>query len=167
MEGTRPALTRRSSLWFPQADRTAIRCGRKKLRYGLVLDRMARCRRDFRQRRQNESPLSHARMRNFEVWRADDARAAQQNIEINHSRSAAHQTAAADFIFDLVNRAQKLARHQIRLRLDCAIQKPILRLEVHWFSQINRRPARHTDAVRLQGSNSRREMLRAVADIRP
>src|SRR5579864_7179306 len=96
-------LQRRSSLGFPESDRARIRSLREQLRYGLVLDGMAGRGRDFRQRHQNKSPLSHARMRNFEFRRADDARSAEQNVEIDHAWAAAHQTVAADFIFDLAN----------------------------------------------------------------
>src|SRR5579864_5867664 len=94
-------LQRRSSLGFPESDRARIRGGREQLRYGLVLDGMAGRERDFRQRHQNKPPLSHARMRNFKLRRADDARSAKQNIEVDHARTAAHQTPPPDFALNL------------------------------------------------------------------
>lgn len=138
---------------------------REELLDALVFDRMAQGGSDFRERHQNEAPLIHPRMRNFELLSANDTGAIKQYIQIDDARASAHGVLAAEFIFDFLEGSQQLARHQIGFNFQDTVQKPGLGGDVDRFGRINRGLPYDANASRTEGLNGRGDLLFTVTNI--
>lgn len=88
---------------------------------------------DLKQRNQDEAPLRHSRMRDIQFRRVDHAGAQHKNVNVDGARAACDHSSAAEFVFDVLDRVQQLARHQIGFGLDGAIQEPTLGAQTDWL----------------------------------
>ena len=122
--------------------------------------------RELGQRHQNEAAPGHARVWNFNLRRANNARAVEKDIEIDDAGAARDQFSAPEPALDSLQRMEQLARQEQSLSLHDAVQKPRLRAKIQRLGFIQRRSAKNAHTCFGQRRDGALEVRGAVAEIR-
>lgn len=122
--------------------------------------------RELGQRHQNEAASGHARVRNFNLRGANNARAEEKDIKVDDAGATRRQSSAPERALDFLQRVEQLARQEQCLSLEDAVYKPRLRVKINRFGFIERRPAKNMHTCFGQGRDGALDVHDAVAEIR-
>src|SRR5215471_17359584 len=141
------------------------RC-REQFAHRPARDRVAQLRCQLHHRRQYETPLGEALVRNRQLGRVHDEAAEKQNIDINGTWAVGEHAPPAELPLDAGDPAQQLPWEQIRPRLRHQVQEPPLVAPSLRLGFVYRRNALDAQRWRMQPVDRRLQHLLALPYIR-